>query len=90
MGIDLAEAVELEYVKAKEFNFYPLYDVEEPIKDRLIEKDSKRKSTVQMRKLEYTKACEKQIAELEKLGLDKMPIHYGKGPNTPYQMIQTY
>ncbi len=73
-GIELAEAV-VRVCETKESNFAPLYDVEEPIKDK-IEKIAK--EIYGADGVEYTKACEKQIAELEKLGLDKMPICMAK------------
>lgn len=73
-GIDLAKAV-VKVCETKESNFKPLYDVEEPIKVK-IEKIAK--EIYGADGVEYTKACEKQIAEIEKLGFDKMPICMAK------------
>lgn len=73
-GIDLAKAV-VKVCETKESNFKPLYDVEEPTKVK-IEKIAK--EIYGADGVEYTKACEKQIAEIEKLGFDKMPICMAK------------
>ena len=73
-GIDLAKAV-VKVCETKESNFKPLYDVEEPRKVK-IEKIAKEIDGADG--VEYTKACEKQIAEIEKLGFDKMPICMAK------------
>ncbi|MFA7533818.1 MAG: formate--tetrahydrofolate ligase, partial [Tissierellaceae bacterium] len=56
-------------------NYAPLYDVEESIKDKI------EKIAVEVYGadgVEYTKACEKQIALIEELGLDKMAICMAK------------
>lgn len=73
-GIELAEAV-VRVCETKESNFAPIYDVEESIKDKI---GKIAKEVYGADGVEYTKACEKQIAELEKLGLDKMPICMAK------------
>ena len=73
-GLDLAKAV-INVCETKESNFKPLYDVEDSIKDK-IEKIAK--EIYGADGVDYTKACEKQIANIEKLGLDKMPICMAK------------
>lgn len=73
-GVALAEAV-VRVCETKESNFKPLYDVEEPIKVKI---DRIAREIYGADGVEYTKACEKQIAEIEKLGLDKMPICMAK------------
>ncbi len=73
-GIELAKAV-VEVCETKESNFKPLYDVEESIKSK-IEKIAK--EVYGADGVDYTKACEKQIANIEKLGFDKMPICMAK------------
>jgi formate--tetrahydrofolate ligase len=73
-GIELAKAV-VEVCETKESNFKPLYDVEESIKSK-IEKIAK--EVYGADGVDYTKTCEKQIANIEKLGFDKMPICMAK------------
>jgi len=73
-GIELAKAV-VKVCETKESNFAPLYDVEDSIKAK-IEKIAK--EVYGADGVDFTKACEKQIAEIEKLGFDKMPICMAK------------
>ena len=73
-GVEMAEAV-VKVCETKESNFKPIYDVEESIKDKI------NKIAVEIYGAEgadFTKACEKQIANIEKLGFDKMPICMAK------------
>lgn len=73
-AIDLAKKV-VELVETKESNFKPLYDVNENIRTK-IEKIAK--EIYGADGVDFTKGCEKQIANIEKLGLDKMPICMAK------------
>ncbi|MFA5576958.1 MAG: formate--tetrahydrofolate ligase [Tissierellaceae bacterium] len=73
-GVELAEAV-VKVCETKESEYAPLYAVEESIKEKI--------ETIAMEVygadgVDYTKACEKQIALIEKLGLDKMAICMAK------------
>jgi len=73
-AVELAERL-VELVETKEANFKPLYDVNESIKEKI------EKIAIEIYGadgVDYTKSCEKQIANLEKLGLDKMPICMAK------------
>ena len=73
-GVAMAEAV-VKVCETKESNFKPIYDVEESIKDKI------NKIAVEIYGADgadFTKSCEKQIANLEKLGFDKMPICMAK------------
>ena len=73
-GIDLAKKV-VEICETKKSNFAPLYEVEGSIADKIntIATEIYRADGV-----EFTTDAKKQIAELEKLGLDKMPICMAK------------
>lgn len=73
-GVELAEKV-VEVCEKGESNFKVLYDVNDSIKDKIttIAKEIYRAGAVN-----FTKACEKQIAELEALDLDKLPICMAK------------
>ena len=73
-AIDLAKKV-VEVVETKKSNFKPIYDVNESIKAKI------EKIAVEIYGadgVDFTKSCEKQIANIEKLGLDKMPICMAK------------
>lgn len=73
-AIDLARKV-VEVVETKESNFKPIYDVNESIKAKI------EKIAVEVYGadgVDFTKACERQILNIEKLGLDKMPICMAK------------
>lgn len=73
-GVELAKKV-VEVCENKPSNFKPLYDMEKSIPEKIetIAKELYRAGSVN-----FTKACEKQIAELEALGLDKLPICMAK------------
>ena len=73
-GIELAKKI-VEIAESGVANFKPLYDVEESIKAK-IEKIAK--EVYGASGVEFTKSCEKQIANIEKLGFDKMPICMAK------------
>lgn len=73
-GEALAKKV-VEVVESKPSNFKPLYDENESIKAK-IEKIAT--EIYGATGVEFTKGCEKQIAEIEKLGFDKMPICMAK------------
>jgi len=73
-GIELANKV-MNTLETKESNFKVLYDEKLPIKDKIgtIAKEIYGADCVN-----YTAAAEKQIAQLNKLGFDKMPICMAK------------
>ncbi|WP_353093218.1 formate--tetrahydrofolate ligase [Tissierella praeacuta] len=73
-GIEMAKAV-VEVCETKESNFKTLYDVEDSIKAK-IEKIAK--EVYGADGVDFTKSCEKTIANIEKLGFDKMPICMAK------------
>lgn len=73
-AIELAKKL-VEVVETKESNFKPLYDVNESIRTK-IEKIAQ--EVYGADGVDFTKACEKQIANIENLGLDKMPICMAK------------
>ncbi len=73
-GIEMAEAV-VRVCETKESKFKPIYDVEESIKDK-IEKIAK--EVYGADGVDFTKKCEREIANIEKLGFDKMPICMAK------------
>lgn len=73
-AIEMAKAV-VRVCETKESKFKPLYDVEDSIKNK-IEKIAKEIYGAEA--VIFTKVCEKQIAEIEKLGFDKMPICMAK------------
>lgn len=73
-GKDLAEKV-VNTIETKEANFKPLYDVNLPIKEKLniLAKEIYRADGVA-----FISGAEKAIAEIEKLGKDKLPICVAK------------
>ena len=73
-GVALAEAV-VNVCETKESNFKPLYEVEESIKEKI---NKIAKEVYGADGADFTKACEKQIANIEKLGFDKMPVCMAK------------
>jgi formate--tetrahydrofolate ligase len=73
-AVELAEAV-VRVCETKESNFSPIYDSEESIKAKI---DKIAKEVYGADGVDYTKACEKQITNIEKLGFDKMPICMAK------------
>ncbi len=78
-GEELARKV-VEVVEKGESKFKPLYDVEESIKAK-IEKIAK--EIYGADGVDFTSACSKTIANIEKMGFDKMPICMAK---TQYSM----
>lgn len=78
-GEELARKV-VEVVEKGEANFKPLYDVEDSIKAK-IEKIAK--EIYGADGVDFTSACSKTIANIEKMGFDKMPICMAK---TQYSM----
>lgn len=73
-GVELAKKV-VEVCEKNEADFKLLYDVNDSIKDKIttIAKEIYRAGEVN-----FSKACEKQIKELEDLDLDKLPICMAK------------
>ena len=73
-GLDLANKV-LETIENEPSNFAPIYDVNLSIKDKLntIAKEIYRADGVT-----FTKQAEKSIAEIEKIGFDKIPVCMAK------------
>lgn len=65
----------MEVIESQKSNFKVLYDVNDSIKEK-IEKIAK--EVYGADGVDFTKACEKQIANIEKLGMDKMPICMAK------------
>jgi len=73
-AIEMAEAV-VDICENKESNFKPLYDVEDSIKEKI---ETIAKEMYGADGVDFSKKCEREIANLEKLGLDKMPICMAK------------
>lgn len=73
-GVEMAKKV-VEVAESNVANFEPLYDVEDSIVTK-IEKIAK--EIYGADGVDFTKSCEKQIANIEKLGFDKMPICMAK------------
>lgn len=73
-GLDLAEKV-LNTIEQEESKFKPLYDEKLMIKEKL---DIIAKEVYGADGVNYTSEAEKQIAELEKFNLDKLPICVAK------------
>ncbi|KGG80198.1 formate--tetrahydrofolate ligase [Caloranaerobacter azorensis H53214] len=73
-GIELAKKV-VETIENKPSNFKPLYDVNLPIKEKI---EIIAKEVYGADGVDFTKKCEKQIKQIEELGLDKMPICMAK------------
>lgn len=73
-GVEMAKKV-VEICESKPANFAPLYDVNLSIPEKI----EKIATTIYRADgVDFTSDCKKQIAELEKLGLDKMPICMAK------------
>ncbi|KMT22112.1 formate--tetrahydrofolate ligase [Clostridium cylindrosporum] len=73
-GVEMAKKV-VEICEKNEANFAPLYDVNLSIPEKI----EKIATTIYRADgVDFTSDCKKQIAELEKLGLDKMPICMAK------------
>ena len=73
-GIEMAKKL-VEVAERKTSNFKPLYDVNESIKAK-IEKIAK--EIYGADGVDFTKSCQKTIANIEKMGFDKMPICMAK------------
>ncbi|AQS02754.1 formate--tetrahydrofolate ligase [Clostridium beijerinckii] len=73
-GIDLANIV-LDALENSESNFEPIYDKEKSIREKIFTIASK---IYGADKVNYTPAAKKQIDELEKFKLDKLPICMAK------------
>lgn len=73
-GEDLAKRV-IEIVENKESNFKLLYDADSSIREKI---ETIAKEIYGADGVDFTKACEKQIATIEKLGFDKLPICMAK------------
>ncbi|MBQ0005730.1 MAG: formate--tetrahydrofolate ligase [Clostridiales bacterium] len=73
-GIELAKKV-IEITETKESNFAPIYDSEASIKEKI---ETIAKEIYHADGVVFEGSANKQIAELEKLGLDKYPICMAK------------
>ncbi len=73
-GVDLAKRV-VDIVEHKESNFKVLYDENASIKDKI---GTIAREIYGADGVDFTKSCEKQIATIEKLGFDKLPICMAK------------
>lgn len=73
-GIELAKRI-MEIVDSKESNFKPLYDTNSSIRLKI---ETIAKEIYGADGVDFTKSCEKQIATIEKLGFDKLPICMAK------------
>lgn len=73
-GVELAKKV-VEVVEKGEANFKPLYDVNSSIVEKI---ETIAREVYGAEGVDFTKGCLKQIANIEKLGFDKMPICMAK------------
>ena len=73
-GEELAKKV-VEICEKGEADFKVLYDINDSIKSKI---ETISKEIYRADKVNYTKAVEKQIADLERLGLDKLPMCMAK------------
>lgn len=73
-GIELGNIV-LDILKEDKSDFAPIYDEKDSIKDKIL---TIAKEVYGANGVNYTPAANKQIAELEKFGLDKLPICMAK------------
>ena len=73
-GLDLANKV-LETIESTPSNFKPLYDVNLSIKEKL---NTIATEIYRANGVVYTKQAEKSIAEIEKIGQDKLPVCVAK------------
>ena len=73
-GEELAKAV-VDACENKEANFKLLYDVNDSIVEKI---ETIAKEIYGADGVDFTKACEKQILEIEKMGFDKIPICMAK------------
>lgn len=73
-GEDLAKAV-VDVCENKESNFKPLYDVDSSIVEKI---ETIAKEIYGADGVDFTKGAQKQIAQIEKMGFDKMPVCMAK------------
>lgn len=73
-GVEMAKAV-VEVCENQESNFKPIYEVESSIREKI---ETIAKEIYGADGVDFTKKVEKEIANIEKLGLDKMPICMAK------------
>lgn len=73
-GKTLAKAV-VNACENKEANFKPLYDVNDSIVEKI---ETIAKEIYGADGVDFTKKCQKEIADIEKMGFDKMPICMAK------------
>lgn len=73
-GIELATEL-MDTLKNEKSNYAPIYDEKLPIKDKI---EIICKKIYGADNVNYTESAENQIKELEKLGLDKMPVCMAK------------
>ncbi|MGO1469184.1 MAG: formate--tetrahydrofolate ligase [Tissierella sp.] len=73
-GVEMAKAV-VDVCENKPSDFKVLYDVESSIKEKI---ETIAKEIYGADGVDFTKKCNKEIANLEELGLDKMPICMAK------------
>lgn len=73
-GVEMAKAV-VDVCENQESNFKVLYDVESSIREKI---EIIAKEIYGADGVDYTNKCAKEIANIEKLGLDKMPICMAK------------
>jgi formate--tetrahydrofolate ligase len=73
-GVALAESV-IKTLEEKESNYKPIYDVNLPIKEKI---ETIAREIYGADGVTYSAAANREIARMEKLGLDKMPICMAK------------
>ena len=73
-GEELAKAV-VDACENQESNFKPIYDVNSSIVEKI---ETIAKEVYGADGVDFTKKCQKQIANIEKMGFDKMPICMAK------------
>ncbi len=73
-GEELAKAV-VDVCENKQADFKPIYDVNDSIVEKI---ETIAREIYGADGVNFTKACEKQIANIEKMGFDKMPICMAK------------
>ena len=73
-GVELGNIV-LDILENNNSNFSPIYDKESPIEEKIL---TIAREIYGADKVNYTPAAKKQIAELEKFNLDKLPICMAK------------
>ena len=73
-GEDLAKAV-IDVCENQESNFKPIYDVNSSIVEKI---ETVAKEIYGADGVDFTKGCQKQIAQIEKMGFDKIPVCMAK------------